>query len=115
MSDLMKKVENALVEWGDWSRGGRERLGYPGQSTIYQAMQGHGNAAPQRGGFEMPVVVARLEAAIRDLPEQEREAVMLRYLRPGLTDKGRAKRLGVSYGTYRIVLERARWFIGGRI
>lgn len=116
-NDMLVLVEERLQEWADWSRGSAGSIGYPSRSPIHRMMR---EGAGAGGGFgprllEMPATVQTTESALRDLPDRQRKALKLKYLSTGLRDQDRAKRLRISYEMYRREVERARWFLCGRI
>ncbi len=113
----MEYVEACLSQWAEWNRDGRINLGYPRRTLIHRMMKegagaGHAAVAPAE---EMPEAVFRVEQAIRALPDLERQAIKLKYLHIYLTDNMRAKKLHKSRAQFFIILDRARWFIRGRI
>lgn len=119
MSDdsVVEKVEVALQQWADWSRGGVENLGYPSRSPVHKLMR---EGAGASGGFgprrlDVPELVERTEAAVVSLPARQREALRLKYLWIGGRDQERAKKLRMSYDSYKREVERARWYVGGKL
>jgi len=110
-------VEKCLDAWAEWNRGGHTTLGYPGSTPIARLMR-EGPGAGQASGnctLEMPEEVQRVEQAVRALPEQEKQAIKLKYLKIYKRDKDRAKIMKISRAQFCIILDRARWFIRGRL
>lgn len=71
--------------------------------------------ATGRAVISMPDIVETIEQAVVTLPNRQREAIKLKYLRRYMSDRSRAKKLHLSYSMFRRELDRARWFIGGKI
>jgi len=65
--------------------------------------------------LDMPDYISKTDHAIRALPERECEAIKLKYLRTNLTDQQRAEKMDVSRATYQSTVDRAKWFIRGRV
>lgn len=63
----------------------------------------------------MPPLVEVVEIAIIALPVQQKRAIKLKFCHPDLRDIDRANAMHMALGSYQREVDRARWFIGGRI
>lgn len=117
---MIEQVDIAITAWAEWQRqtASPAASGYSGRTTIAKLMEEGAGAAG--GGYgqaasDMPPLVEIVEIAIIALPVQQKRAIKLKFCHPDLRDVDRAKAMRMALGSYQREVDRARWFIGGRI
>lgn len=111
---LIDYVEACLVAWAEWNRDGGG-IGYASGTLLHRIMREGAILVPSTAQFDMPDPIHQTDLAIKALPDREQEAVRLKYLNTHLTDQQRADKMKVSRATFQNMVERAKWFIRGRI
>ena len=92
-------VDERLAEWGSWSRGACERLGYPKYTPIYQLITlgaiGAAVKSSKSNCIPMPINVEEVEAVIVRLPTHQQEILTTKYISCGTNDQ-KSKDLNMS-------------------
>lgn len=96
---MINWVDDRLAEWGNWSRGSCDRLGYPTQTPIYKLMKlgaiGAASHAEQSNVIIMPIDVEEVETLVVKLSAHQQDLIRTKYIDTG-TDSQKAQDLGVS-------------------
>ena len=94
---MIKWIDIELTKWGDYMRESNG-LGYPSSSIEHRMQQGcfGGGSAEASDGY-VPGDVERTEAAVLELPHDERAAISEAYATGGTRDQ-QARRLGMKLG-----------------
>jgi hypothetical protein len=108
-SDGLEDVDAALEAWARWGRSGLSGIGWSSWTLLARVIEQGFTGAAQKGGcvFEVDEAMELVERAVLRLAEIERRVICEYYLRwqpPEIT----AQRCHMSYGHFRVVLNRAR-------
>lgn len=104
----------ALEAWGRWARTFLSELGYPAISVIGKIIElGIRGAAQNTGArlVEIDQMCEMVDRAILRLDKTEQEVIYRTYLRNDAAQVT-ARKCGLTYGYYRVVLARARRRVG---
>lgn len=120
MSNRLDYVEYRLIQWADWiKKGNGFGLGYPSK-TPEQRLRDMGGIWVKVTGAK-PLLshpaAEEIEDYVRELHDLQpllASTVRIHYLDSGTTDQ-KAKKLAVAYGQYRAQLERAKYWLFGRL
>lgn len=108
----LKEVDIALRSWADWALSSRVHIGWPRVSMTGRMVEWHRiGIRPERMAplpVHIPDQVARVDALVAKLPDQQRLVLMTHYMRDEPIEvKIRATRMRA--GTYRRYLDFGRW------
>lgn len=108
-SDGFDDVDAALEAWARWGRSVLAGIGWPQWTLLARVIEQGFTGAAQKGGrdFEVDEAMEWVERAVLRLADIEKRVVCKHYLywqSPEIS----AKNLSMSYGHFRVVLNRAR-------
>lgn len=112
-NDGFGEADAALEAWARWGRSVLSGIGWPQWTLLARVIAQGFTGAAQKGGrcFEVDEAMEWVERAVLRLTARERQVVCKHYLfwQPPEVS---AQNLGMSYGHFRVVLNRARRRIG---
>lgn len=116
---MISWVDDRLEQWGKWSRGWGENLGYPKKTVIYKLMKLGAIGTTIRvkqalHHIEMPIDVEEVEWAIIRLPINLQTTVKTKYIQPG-TDTQKSKDLNITLSHFQRELEWAHQMLSTQL
>lgn len=108
-SDGFDDVDAALEAWARWGRSVLSGIGWPQWTLLARVIEQGFTGAAQRGArtFEVDEAMEWVERAVLRLAENERRVICKHYLYWQPPEVS-AQFCGMSYGHFRVVLNRAR-------
>jgi len=117
---MNETLEERLEKWGNWCvREEDNGLGYPSRSLDAIVLEEAGVLEKRRGHRAIPINpnVDEIESMVRELSKRDpilAKALREKYVGRG-TLKARANNLGISYSTFKIYVELAKYWLAGRL
>lgn len=115
---MLAEVDQRLFRWGDYMRSIVEaELGYPRRSVIHRCMvegPGASQATGKLSDEPMPPDIEEVESILCELSDPVIAAVRQKYLK-GHLDRVGAQNCRVSVKLYRERIDRAHYYIAGRL